>query len=194
MFILKGIYFTALKFVFRATRKGMTLTEKGNAKMQKNQRRLTQPTPAYIGATWTVLAIGVAGYLIGVWKSEILLSEKGFYLAVFLLAMFSAVTLQKSVRDRAEGIPVTNVFLGLCWAFFSASVALLGVGLFNAEMLLSEKGFYGISFVLSLFAIVTVQKNVRDMTDAHGETDPAAFPSVRPGLDAASEVVDMMDI
>ena len=30
-------------------------------------------------------------------------------------------------------------------------------------MLLSEKGFYGLSMVLSLFGVITVQKNVRDM-------------------------------
>jgi hypothetical protein len=30
----------------------------------------------------------------------------------------------------------------------------------------SEKGFYAMSFVLSLFAAVTVQKNVRDLAAA----------------------------
>jgi hypothetical protein len=40
---------------------------------------------------------------------------------------------------------------------------LLAVGLWNADMLLSEKGFYGVTMVLSLFAVISVQKNVRDM-------------------------------
>jgi len=30
-------------------------------------------------------------------------------------------------------------------------------------LVLSEKGFYGMAFLLSLFAAVTVQKNVRDL-------------------------------
>ena len=35
----------------------------------------------------------------------------------------------------------------------------------------SEKGFYAMSFVLSLFAAVTVQKNVRDLGGAAFEDD-----------------------
>jgi uncharacterized membrane protein YiaA len=61
-------------------------------------------------------------------------------------------------------MPVTNVFLSMCWGAFFAAVSLLIIGLYNAEMMLSEKGFYGISFVLSLFAVVTAQKNVRDVS------------------------------
>jgi hypothetical protein len=44
------------------------------------------------------------------------------------------------------------------------SVVLLVVGLWNATLILSEKGFYGMAFVLSLFAAITVQKNTRDST------------------------------
>ena len=40
--------------------------------------------------------------------------------------------------------------------------AMLTVGLMNATIAPSEKGFYAMSFVLSLFAAITVQKNVRD--------------------------------
>ena len=45
---------------------------------------------------------------------------------------------------------------------FIISVALLMVGLWNATLLLSEKGFYGLAFFLSLFGAVAVQKNIRD--------------------------------
>ncbi len=41
-------------------------------------------------------------------------------------------------------------------------MALLVVGLWNATLLLSEKGFYGLAFFLSLFGAVAVQKNIRD--------------------------------
>ena len=43
------------------------------------------------------------------------------------------------------------------------ALALLAIGLWNAELLASEKGFYAMSFVLSLFAAVAIQKNVRDV-------------------------------
>ena len=39
----------------------------------------------------------------------------------------------------------------------------MAIGLYNAgSIVLSEKGFYGMSYVLSLFAAITVQKNIRD--------------------------------
>ena len=40
---------------------------------------------------------------------------------------------------------------------------LLVVGLRNADLLLSEKGFYGMSFTLALFSAIAVQKNTRDL-------------------------------
>jgi uncharacterized membrane protein YiaA len=43
-----------------------------------------------------------------------------------------------------------------------AALTLLTVGLFHATLLLSEKGFYGMAFALSLFAAAAVQKNTRD--------------------------------
>jgi len=36
------------------------------------------------------------------------------------------------------------------------------IGLWNADLLLSEKGFYAMSYTLSLFAAIAVQKNTRD--------------------------------
>ena len=83
-------------------------------------------------------------------------------------AFFSAVSLQKSVRDRVEGIRVTGIYYGLCWISVTLSVILLTVGLWNASLTASEKGFYAMSFVLSLFAAITVQKNVRDVALLEG--------------------------
>ena len=57
-------------------------------------------------------------------------------------------------------------------------------------MLLSEKGFYGMSFVLALFAIITVQKNIRDLTNEEGITDPSAFPKTSQTLNAALDVTE----
>jgi len=49
-------------------------------------------------------------------------------------------------------------------------ISLLTIGLWNATLQPSEKGFYAMSFVLSLFAVVAVQKNVRDL----GAIEPKA--------------------
>ena len=91
------------------------------------------------------------------------LNEKGYYFTILMYGLFAAVSLQKSVRDQMQGIPVTNIYFGLCWGSLGLTIALLAAGLWNASMTLSEKGFYAMSFVLSLFAAVAVQKNVRDL-------------------------------
>jgi uncharacterized membrane protein YiaA len=192
MLIIKSIYLTAVRYVFKGTRVGLKITQKEFITMQTTSHRVYKPTQAYISATWAALAIGVIGYLVGLWNANILLNEKGYYLAIFILAMFSAVTLQKTVRDKQEGLPTTTVFVGMCWAAFFSSIALLGIGLFNADMFLSEKGFYGMAFILSLFAIITVQKNIRDLTNDDGTTLSSAYPGVANSLDVALETTDIV--
>lgn len=120
------------------------------------------PSPAFIGASWSALCVGMATYLAGLWNAAMQLSEKGYYLVLLMYGLFAAVSLQKSVRDRLDGIAVTNLYHLLCWGSLLTSVTLLAVGLWNASLANSEKGFYGMGYVLSLFAAVAVQKNVRD--------------------------------
>lgn len=127
------------------------------------------PTGAFVAAAWCSLLIGAVGYLTGLWNATIQLNEKGYYMAILLFGLFGAVSLQKSVRDRAENIPVTGIYFGICWFSLLAALTMLIVGLWNATFLLSEKGFYGMAYVLSLFAAVTVQKNIRDMGPKEAE-------------------------
>ena len=98
-----------------------------------------------------------------------MLNEKGYYFTILLFGLFSAISVQKAVRDRLEGIPVTNIYYGISWFTTITSIVLLIIGLWNADLQLSEKGFYGMSFTLGLFAAVTVQKNIRDIAYIKGE-------------------------
>jgi uncharacterized membrane protein YiaA len=131
-----------------------------------------RPTGAFVGAAWASLAIGMAAYLIGLWNGPMQLNEKGFYFGTLMLGLFAAISLQKTVRDKLEGIPVTNVYTGVCWTGLVIALLMLAIGLFNATFELSVKGFYGMAFLFSLFAVVTVQKNVRDL-QVFRNTDPA---------------------
>jgi uncharacterized membrane protein YiaA len=124
---------------------------------------LQRPTGAFVGASWAALFIGAVTYLAGLWNANMQLNEKGYYFTILMYGLFSAVSLQKSVRDRIEGIPVTGLYFGLSWLSLGLSVLLLTVGLWNASLSYSEKGFYAMSFLLSLFGSVAVQKNVRDV-------------------------------
>ena len=115
----------------------------------------------------------MAGFLIGLWRAEMLLNEKGYYFAVLMLGLFAVVSLQKSVRDRLEGIPVTDLYYGICWFATILSIVLLIVGLWNATILPSEKGYYAFAFMLALFGAIAVQKNTRDSQEA-GKGTPSA--------------------
>lgn len=130
-----------------------------------------KPSNAFIGASWVALLAGTVSYNIGLWNADMLLNEKGYYFTVLMFGLFSAVSLQKAVRDDLEGIPVTGIYYGISWFVTILSVLLLVIGLWNAELMRSEKGFYGMSFTLSLFAAVAVQKNIRDSQKAKRESD-----------------------
>ncbi|MGB3543577.1 inner membrane protein YiaA [Rubrivirga sp.] len=132
-----------------------------------------RPTPAFIGASWAALLIGVVSFMIGLWNAtSMMLNEKGYYLTVLLFGLFGVISLQKSVRDRLEGVPVTSLYYGLCWLAVTTAIVLLTVGLWNAGLALSEKGFYAMAFLLALFGAITVQKNVRDSA-AYDEANPS---------------------
>ena len=134
-----------------------------------------RPTAAFIGASWLALLVGTTTYMIGLWNAQMALNEKGYYFTLLMYGLFASVSLQKSVRDRMEGINVTNIYFGLCWISLLLTMLLLTVGLWNAKLEQSEKGFYAMSFVLSLFASVAVQKNVRDVQQADGGAAPSSF-------------------
>lgn len=123
---------------------------------------LEVPTRAFRLSALAALFIGAVSYAIGLYNADMALNEKGYYLVVLLFGLFAAISAQKTVRDNAENIPTSKVYFLLCWASVASAIALLCVGLYNAHLLLSEKGFFGMAYTLSLFAAITVQKNLRD--------------------------------
>ncbi len=127
------------------------------------QKQINQPSAAFIAASWTAFFVGTIAFIIGLWNAEMQLNEKGYYFTVLMFGLFSAISVQKAVRDQLEGIPVTNLYYGIAWFTTLLSIVLLTIGLWNAELMRSEKGFYAMSFVLSMFSAIAVQKNTRDV-------------------------------
>jgi uncharacterized membrane protein YiaA len=142
-------------------------TEAGNTSETKcaklNMASPLKPSAAFVGASWMALLIGMTSFCIGLWNAEMAFNEKGYYFTVLLFGLFSVISVQKSVRDRLEGIPVTDLYYGISWFTTVAAVVLLIIGLWNADLFLSEKGFFGMAFTLSLFSSIAVQKNTRDL-------------------------------
>jgi uncharacterized membrane protein YiaA len=126
-------------------------------------RNTLQPSNAFIAASWVALLAGIVSFNIGLWNAQMQLNEKGYYFTVLMFGLFSAISVQKAVRDQLEGIPVTNLYYGIAWFTTLLAILLLTIGLWNADMTKSEKGFYAMSFTLSIFAAIAVQKNTRDM-------------------------------
>ncbi|SDU06401.1 Uncharacterized membrane protein YiaA [Polaribacter sp. Hel1_33_78] len=152
-------------------------TNEGTKKQTKTNKLKNKfnmkPTSAYIGATWGVVIIGLLSYCIGLWNANMELNEKGYYFAILLMGIYAVISLQKAIRDKAENIKVSDIYYGISWVIVITSLLLLIIGLRNADLLLSEKGFYAISFLLSLFGAITVQKNIRDIdfTNAKNEEE-----------------------
>jgi uncharacterized membrane protein YiaA len=117
---------------------------------------------AFIAASWVALGAGTIGFIVGLARAEMLLNEKGYYFTVLMFGLFAVVSLQKSVRDKLENLPVTDMYYGICWFGTLLSIVLLVIGLWNATILPSEKGFYAFAFLLALFGAISVQKNTRD--------------------------------
>lgn len=117
---------------------------------------------AFVAASWIAMGTGIVGFLIGLFRAEMMLNEKGYYFTILMYGLFSVISLQKAVRDRLEGIPVTDIYYGISWFSTLLSILLLIIGLWNAELLPSEKGFYAFAFLLAIYGAIAVQKNTRD--------------------------------
>jgi len=131
----------------------------------------SKPSNAFIAASWVAMGTGMIGYLVGLWRAEMLLNEKGYYFTVLMYGLFAVISVQKSVRDKQEGIPVTDIYYGLSWFSTILAILLLVVGLWNAVLLPSEKGFYAFSFLLALFGAIAVQKNTRDAQEGPSKSE-----------------------
>jgi uncharacterized membrane protein YiaA len=91
----------------------------------KTQSMNQKPSAAFIAASWIAIGAGAIGYLIGLWRADMQLNEKGYYFTILMFGLFAVVSLQKSVRDRLENLPVQifiMLFAGLplfcqlyCW-------------------------------------------------------------------------------
>jgi uncharacterized membrane protein YiaA len=130
-----------------------------------------KPSVAFVGASWLALVVGITAFLVGLSNAvQLDIASKGYYFTVLFFALFSAVSVQKTVRDRMENVRVTSLYYGLSWSAVIMSCSLLVIGLWNANNLdIASKGFYAMSFVLSIFSAIAVQKNTRDaaMPTAH---------------------------
>ena len=133
--------------------------------------QVPRPSSAFIGVSWTALLIGTVVYLMGLWNSTMALNEKGYYFVLLMYGMFATVSLQKSVRDRLEGLRVSDQYYAIAWASVGICVVLLAFSLFRATLEMSEKGFFAMAYLMCLFGVTAVQKNTRDLLLVAGDDE-----------------------
>lgn len=87
----KGYFFTVLMLGLYAV-----------VSLQKAVRDQLEGVPVtaiYYGLSWFITVLSVLLIVIGLWNTTMERSEKGFYGMSFTLALFSAVAVQKNIRD-----------------------------------------------------------------------------------------------
>ena len=57
-----------------------------------------KPTNAFVAASWVALGIGMIGFIIGLWRSDMELNEKGYYFTVLMFGLFAVVSVQKKCK------------------------------------------------------------------------------------------------
>jgi len=111
---------------------------------------------------WLALFGGIIVYAIGLFRSRMEVNEMGFYFAVLVLGLFATISVQEVLRNRHEGIPTSSVYFSIAMMSLITALTMFIIALFRVDLLPSEIGFYGISYFLTLFGAICVQKMIRD--------------------------------
>jgi uncharacterized membrane protein YiaA len=145
--------------------------------MNNKNLEALKPTQAYLGVTWAAFAFSVIVFGIGLFNAEMLLSEKGFYILALVFGLYSVITLQKTIRDQSEGVEVDSIYLILSYVGVAVPLLSMCIGLFNAELQLNEKGFFAVTYIMTLFSSLVLQKNTRDTAFFNETPVPNVFKS-----------------
>jgi uncharacterized membrane protein YiaA len=132
-----------------------------------------KPSFAFVALSWIAALAGVVLYGSMLFNSSALTwSDKNFFTAILVFAVYAAISVQKIVRDRLEGVPFTNLYYGVSWLAVIVAIGLFVNGLFNVTISLSERGFYGMAMLLTLFGAIAIQKNTRDLAAPAQQATP----------------------
>lgn len=134
-----------------------------------------KPSFAFIAVSWVAALAGTIAYASALWNNNTMTwSDRNFFVAVLVLAAYGAISVQKIVRDRIEGVPFTNIYYGISWLAVIVALVLFVNGLFNINLTASEKGFYAMSMLLTLFGAIAIQKNTRDLQGPANTAQPTS--------------------
>lgn len=114
----------------------------------------------YTRAAKIALPVGILVYATGLWPICPTLSEKGYYIALLALGLFSVVVYVHLRRHQCFSAKMKT----WCQLMLLVSMGLLAVGLWNEPITLSQRLIYFIAWVISLIAM-TVCSKAQHITD-----------------------------
>ncbi|WES68652.1 YiaA/YiaB family inner membrane protein [Superficieibacter sp. HKU1] len=108
----------------------------------------------YTRAAKIALPVGILVYATGLWPICTTLSEKGYYIALLALGLFSAVVYVHLRRHHC----FSALMKMWCQLMLLISMGLLAVGLWNEPITLSQRIIYFVAWVISLIAMTVCLK------------------------------------
>lgn len=136
----------------------------GAITMNRTVYLVRKPTWAFVGATWAALLIATGTFAVCMWRMDMADVEIWLYLSLLLFGLFGVVSVTKAVRDREEGIPVTNIYHALSWLAVLLPMSAMCLYLLNVSTLTEvQRGMLFLTYMFAVFSAVVVQKNVRDL-------------------------------
>ena len=124
----------------------------------KQEKSIKKDDKLSLISTVAACILGMSAFFIGLYNSEMALSEQGYYAVLLLYSVFSSISLQKTILEIDSGISVSKFYRNICMISIVLALLFFIMGLFNAELLKSEKGFYAMSYILTLFSSLGIQK------------------------------------
>lgn len=111
--------------------------------------------------SWTMLLIAMLAFLVGVWNTDWVRMEKGYYTMVVWLIFISIFLTMKIYMDREQGIYHSFIYMGVATASTIASIIWGVVSISNTEWPLYLKAYFWLCIGLLAFATFIVSIEIR---------------------------------
>lgn len=125
-----------------------------------------------------MLVVSMLAFLIGVWNTDWVRMEKGYYTMVVWLIFISVFLTMKIYMDREQGVYHSFVYMAVATASTIASIIWGVVSISNTEWPLYLKAYFWLCIGLLAFAtfIVSIEIRKREQVVLEKEADAIDLP------------------
>ena len=107
--------------------------------------------------------------LVGIWNTDWMLLEKGYYTAIILWMTFSAITLIEMLRFKEERVNEPAYFNMSCWLSVTLAFSFGIISIYNTEWDLYLKGYYWMGMIFVAFSTLVLSRETshRSLDDSY---------------------------